>query len=198
MRNLIKNNGIKNDAKIFLTDYASYNNGSQFEFGHWVDLNDFDRAEELSDYIQQHFKECDETSPLDSPREEIMITDYEGFPKSLYSECMNFETLFKLFDYCEANGIESLENKDDNLLSIWNEYCKDNRLDDEIYHFDDDTLKMMFGNDPMKAFMAGVNAQINWSDNYLVFDGYANIKSVSDPSYEIDEKILIHWLIEKI
>ena len=25
----------------FLTDYASYNNGTQFEFGHWVNLEDF-------------------------------------------------------------------------------------------------------------------------------------------------------------
>lgn len=32
-------------AKIFLTDYASYNNGTQFEFGHWVELNDFNDEE---------------------------------------------------------------------------------------------------------------------------------------------------------
>lgn len=198
MKNLHKNNGIKNDAKIFLTDYASYNNGSQFEFGHWVDLNQFTDVEDLMSYISNHFEECDKDSPLDSPREEIMITGYEGFPESLYSETMNFETLFKLFDYCEENGIESLENEGDNLLSIWNEYCSENNPDDEIHHFDDDTLQMMFGNDPMKAFQAGVNAQINWSDNYLVFDGYANIKSVSDPSYEIDETILIDWIIENL
>jgi hypothetical protein len=80
-------------AKIFLTDYASYNNGTQFEFGHWVDLADFNDADELNDYIVNHFAECDETSPLDSPREEIMITDFEGFPEEFYSESMSFEAL---------------------------------------------------------------------------------------------------------
>ena len=36
-------------AKIFLTDYASYNNGTQFEFGHWVELNDFNDEDELKE-----------------------------------------------------------------------------------------------------------------------------------------------------
>jgi antirestriction protein len=84
-------------AKIFLTDYASYNNGTQFEFGHWVDLSDFSDADELNDYITNHFQECDEKSPLDeygSTREEIMITDFEGFPSSFYSESMSFEDLY--------------------------------------------------------------------------------------------------------
>ena len=52
-------------GKIFLTDYASYNNGTQFEFGHWVDLNKFDDVEELNDYIQEHFENADNESPLD-------------------------------------------------------------------------------------------------------------------------------------
>jgi hypothetical protein len=87
------------NPKIFLTDYASYNNGTQFEFGHWVDLTDFSDEDELSDYITKHFKECDEKSPLDeygSTREEPMITDYENFPSEFYSESnMDFEGLFE-------------------------------------------------------------------------------------------------------
>ena len=95
--------------RIFLTDYASYNNGTQFQFGHWVDLSDFNDAEELSDYIQQHFKDADEASPLDdygSTREEIMITDYEGFPEALYSECMNFETLYTFMNLEEDDKVK--------------------------------------------------------------------------------------------
>lgn len=83
--------------RIFLTDYASYNNGTQFEFGHWVDLTDFSNEDELNDYIRDHFAECDEKSPLDefgSIREEIMITDFEGFPREFYSESMSFEDLY--------------------------------------------------------------------------------------------------------
>ncbi len=188
----------KTDAKIFLTDYASYNNGTQFEFGHWVGLSDFNDAEELNDYIINHFEECDEKSPLDSPREEIMITDFEGFPDSLYSESsMDFDKLFKLFEYMEENNIENLENEDDNLLNLWNEYCREGgNADDEIFNFDDDTLQMMFGDDPMRAFQAGFNATINYSDNYLYFDGYANIHSLNNPSAQIDETLIIDWILE--
>ena len=93
-----------NKGKIFLTDYASYNNGTQFEFGHWVDLDQFDDADELNDYIADHFKKADKKSPLNefgSIREETMITDFEGFPKFFYSECMKFEKLFEFFEKAE-------------------------------------------------------------------------------------------------
>lgn len=93
--------------KIFLTDYASYNNGTQFEFGHWVDLTDFSDADELSEYIQNHFEEADKKSPLDSPREEIMITDFENLPRSLYSESgMNFEKIYEFINLSEDDKIK--------------------------------------------------------------------------------------------
>jgi hypothetical protein len=95
------------EARIFLTDYASYNNGTQFEFGHWVDLSDFSSANELNEYIENHFAEADEKSPLDSPREEIMITDFEGFPKALYSESsMNFEALYEYLNLEDDDKIK--------------------------------------------------------------------------------------------
>jgi antirestriction protein len=96
-------------AKIFLTDYASYNNGSQFEFGHWIELSEFSDAEELSDYITEHFNECDEKSPLKcgSIREEIMVTDFEGFPEQFYSESMNFENLYEYFERLEDCHLDS-------------------------------------------------------------------------------------------
>ena len=88
-------------AKIFLTDYASYNNGTQFEFGHWVDLTQFSSVDELDDYIREHFEQADGKSPLPcgTPREEVMITDYENFPKCFYCESYDSETMEKLFDY---------------------------------------------------------------------------------------------------
>lgn len=189
------------EAKIFLTDYESYNNGSQFEFGHWLELDQFNDVDELMTYIGDHFKEADKKSPLDSPREEIMITDFEGFPYILYSESMGkaeFEKIFSLVDYMEQNGIESLENEGDNLLTLWNEYCAENNANDQIFDFDDETLQMMFGEDAEKAFMAGTRAQIDWSDEYLKFNGYGNIESLDDPSRKIDETILIPWIIENL
>lgn len=88
------------NAKLFLTDYASYNEGTQFEFGHWVDLTQFNDEYEFSDYISNHFKECDKKSPLYSGiREETMFTDFEGFPSELYSESMCHNELEKLFQW---------------------------------------------------------------------------------------------------
>jgi hypothetical protein len=97
------------NPSIFLTDYASYNNGTQFEFGHWVDLTDFTDADELNEYIKNHFKEADEKSPLGwgSIREEIMITDFENFPASLYSESgMNFENVYEFIDLDDNDKIK--------------------------------------------------------------------------------------------
>jgi hypothetical protein len=69
----------ENSPSIFLTDWASYNEGTQFEFGHWVDLQNFSSFDELQDYISDHFRQADKISPLfgGTPREEILISDYE-------------------------------------------------------------------------------------------------------------------------
>ncbi len=88
-------------SKLFLTDYASYNNGTQFEFGHWVNLSEFRSADEFQTYVSDHLKEADEQSPLDcgSTREEPMYTDFEGLPDSLYSESMSAADLEQIFEY---------------------------------------------------------------------------------------------------
>ena len=125
-------------GKFFLTDYGSYNNGTQFEFGHWVDLNEFDDVEELNVYIKEHFEFADKKSPLDnfgSKREEVMITDYEGFPEHFYSECMSFENLFEYFErleHCEFDskvikayadlGISSLDNLEEFFQGLSRRY----------------------------------------------------------------------------
>ena len=104
-------------AKIFLTDYASYNNGTQFEFGHWVDLSDFSDASEVMDYISNHFSEADKESPLPggTPREEVMITDFENFPKVFYCESMGEKEFEALFDYL------NIDDKDRKIVEMYAE-----------------------------------------------------------------------------
>lgn len=188
--------------KVFLTDYASYNNGSQFEFGHWLDLDQFTDIEELHTYIADHFKEADEESPLPcgSKREEVMLTDFEGFPETLYSEVMDFDTLFKFREYLEDQGLDNFDNEGDNLLSLWNEYCNEtNRFDDTIYYFDEDQIfELIGGGSPMEIFTAGIYSEINWSDDYLVINGYNNIESLADCSTEINEAELLDWIIGQL
>ena len=102
------NSAIPAEAKIFLTDYGSYNDGTQFEFGHWVSLDKFADADQLNAYIAKHFKNADKKSPLGfgSIREEIMITDFEGFPAAFYDECMDFEPLFEYFERASSCGYD--------------------------------------------------------------------------------------------
>jgi len=90
--------------KLFLTDYASYNNGTQFEFGHWVDLTDFSDAEEFNDYITTHFNEADEKSPLPcgTAREELMFTDFEDMPRYLYSESLSPDEITNIYEFMDA------------------------------------------------------------------------------------------------
>ena len=93
--------------KIFLTDYGSYNEGTQFEFGHWVELSQFDSVEDYAKYEKKHFENADKKRPLfGGIREEVMITDFEGFPREFYSESsMDFE---RLFNWINASSEEQI------------------------------------------------------------------------------------------
>ena len=200
MTNLAQNTEINNttqnanNPRIFLTDYASYNNGTQFEFGHWVDLTDLTDASELMEYISNHFEEADKKSPLDSPREEIMITDFENFPKNLYSESMNEDDFEQVYKYIE---IDYDNLSDDEKVSLWNEMCSDeNRSDDEIFVNDEEFFEMFFANDVIKAVQATQYGKYNYSDDYVQFNGYGNLDSFNNPMDVIDEQELINWLME--
>ena len=104
------NTVVADAPRLFLTDYASYNNGSQFEFGHWVDLTDFADADAFQEYIQSHFEEADEKRPLGfGKREETMFTDFENFPKNLYSESMSSKEMEQLFEFINLDDDDKVK-----------------------------------------------------------------------------------------
>ena len=96
-------------AKLFVTDYASYNEGNQFIHGHWVDLSDFSSADEFQEYLENHFFECGIEDP------EPMFTDFENFPDSFYSESMSSTEFEKLFDFI------NLDDDDKKLVEMYAE-----------------------------------------------------------------------------
>ena len=102
---------INDSPKLFLTDYASYNNGTQFQFGHWVDLDQFNDEDEFSEYITKHLAECDKKSPLGfgSIREEPMFTDFENFPRELYSESCSPSDLEALFTWINLDDDDKIK-----------------------------------------------------------------------------------------
>jgi len=185
--------------KLFLTDYASYNNGTQFEFGHWVDLNDFSDASEFFEYIGKHFKDCDAKSPLDefgSKREEIMFTDFEGFPRSLYGETMSEEEVQKIYAYTEE--FEDYSGSD--WLQLHSEYCSENSIENDIFDFSDpeEFFETFFSGRTEEAVRAAIFGDVNWGDNYIKFNGYGNLETITDPMHEIDEEELIEWKLTQL
>lgn len=72
-------------ARIFVTTYGLYNNGFQFandKTGYWIDCSDYDAEKVFDSMLEQEQLLIDE----DQTDVEIMFTDYECFPESLYSE----------------------------------------------------------------------------------------------------------------
>jgi hypothetical protein len=184
-----------NTPKLFLTDYGSYNNGSQFEFGHWVDLSDFSDADDLMEYVQKHFKECDEKSPLPDggPREETMWTDCEDLPDFLYGESIWGDDLRRIYAYMGL--IEEYDLDDEGtLLSLHNEMCQEERNGEGvIYENDDDTLVMLFGTNILDAIRAAVYGNYNMGSDYMCFDGYASLESIHNLESYIDKEEVIQW-----
>lgn len=81
-------------AKLFITTYALYNEGRQFESkdtGFW-----FDVEEKTWQEICDHFEKID-------PDPELMFTCYEDFPEKLYSESMSEKGFDEIKEYAELD-----------------------------------------------------------------------------------------------
>src|SRR5690554_218013 len=112
----MENVTISTSAKLFVTDYASYNAGLQFVCGQWYDLGDYSDASELLEAVTEHYQETlndplyedekqqYEKNSINTNDLELMFTDFEGFPDSLYSESMSED---------EINNIITFANLDD-------------------------------------------------------------------------------------
>ena len=88
---------------LYVGTYGKYNDGNLF--GMWVDLSTFSDYDEFIDFCRELHK--DEADP------EFMFQDYQGFPKSWYSECIDEETFDKILEYA---------GKDDSEREIWETY----------------------------------------------------------------------------
>ena len=83
--------GSMETPRIYVADLEAYNNGRLV--GEWLDLADYNNADELMDAIQDVLKK--------SGGEEYAIHDVEYVPRSLYSEYMSrndFEALYEVME----------------------------------------------------------------------------------------------------
>ena len=133
---MIKIKPIKtNNMELFITDYASYNEGTQFEFGKWWSLDDYADAEDFKDAVQEYFEKADEKRPLDeygSKREELMITDSEGIG-DLYQESYSDKHIEELYTLLEM--ADKTQYDIDFLIEVKSHFGYD--IDDFEMAFDD-------------------------------------------------------------
>jgi antirestriction protein len=91
--------GMNEDTpKVYVADLEAYNNGKLI--GEWLDLSDYNDADELMDAIQDFLKT--------SGGGEYAIHDYENLPSSMYSEYMgkrDFEEIYQMIDLAKENNL---------------------------------------------------------------------------------------------
>src|SRR5690606_29144615 len=119
---------------------------------------------------------------------EYMFQDNQGIPTEYIGESWLSEDVFRYFEI-----LEKVEDAD--KLTLHNEYCENtSRHDDMIYCFDEDFFNTYFDGRPMEAARAMAFGNVNWSDEYITFDGYGNLESIND----IDDYIDLDEIIEDI
>ena len=72
-----------------------------------------------------------------------------------------------------------LSNSD--KISCFNEYAREYNSDDEIFEFGDDFFELFFEGKPAEAVRAAFFGNISsWSDEYIRFNGYGNLVSMTE------------------
>ena len=83
------------------------------------------------------------------------------------------------------------ELKEDELMDLWNEYCRYSCIEDEIYYNDDYFLNEMFIN-TAEAVRAVCYGDYRYMDTYVIFNAYANLESFNRES--LKDHIYMHDL----
>ena len=66
-------------------------------------------------------------------------------------------------------------------IRCFNEYAREYCSDDELFEFDEDFFNTYFEGNPMEAVRSCFFGDIqNWSDEYIRFNGYGNLVSMSE------------------
>lgn len=66
-------------------------------------------------------------------------------------------------------------------INCFNDYAREYYPDDVIYNFDEEFFNTFYANNPMDAVRAAFFGNIsNWSDEYIRFNGYANLFSMNE------------------
>ena len=89
------------------------------------------------------------------------------------------------------NGLTSSE-----LVERWNEYAREHDGDNEIFNNDEDFFNTFFDGKVLEAVRAISFGDYRYNDDYIKFDGYANLETFNDPSDHIDINELAEAIID--
>lgn len=98
--------GMLEGAKIYVADLAEYNNGRLV--GKWLELSDYSSGAEVMEAIQEMLDEQTKKDKFGDVHEEYAIHDYEGFPRSFYSEYMgesDFDALYEMMRVADSSNL---------------------------------------------------------------------------------------------
>jgi antirestriction protein len=163
------NGGTLDDAKIYVADLAEYNNGRLV--GKWLDLSDYSSGAEVMEAIQEMLDEQTKKDKYGDVHEEYAIHDFEGFPRSFYSEYMGESDFDALYDIMKVADSSNLP------LEVLMEAVSD-------LGYEDDPERVA------EAYYSSVPASMGneWRDfAYEYIDSIGNIiEAVSKPEYYFD------------
>lgn len=98
--------GTLEDAKIYVADLAEYNNGRLV--GKWLELSDYSSGAEVMEAIQEMLDEQTKKDKFGDVHEEYAIHDFEGFPRSFYSEYMgesDFDAIYEMMKVADSSNL---------------------------------------------------------------------------------------------
>ena len=86
----------------------------------------------------------------------------------------------------------------DKLIHVFNEYA-DDRYDEPIEYFNDPDyfFDSMFSK-PADAARAVYSGHVSYNDDFVIFDGYGNLQTFSDPARYLESRGLLDDLAEAI
>jgi len=92
---------------------------------------------------------------------------------------------------------EYLEALDDTaLIHLYNTMCQPYDMDRYIFDNDEDFFDEMFGQDVIRVVQAVCYGKYEYSDYYVVFNGYGNLDSFNYASDYIDTDELAEFIID--
>ena len=163
-------NELKNvEIKVFVSNIGAYNAGVLT--GQWTTLP-VDNVKEIFKTDKKAF------GNVEGYGEEYFISDYEAPFK--ISELEDLTTLNKLAEALKADNLNNIED-------VYNVLADKDDVLNEAVEFDNYGLELLTGGmNRMELIRLASSSNIDWNDDYIRYDGYGNLETLSESEW-VDE-----------